>query len=59
LPTKLVAITRAGHSTETLEALLRRRETPVVARIQDDRIVLDLRTVDPADDPMLAELGPE
>jgi L-seryl-tRNA(Ser) seleniumtransferase len=36
-------------------AALRRAEVPVVARVHDGRTVLDLRTVDPADDPLVAE----
>jgi L-seryl-tRNA(Ser) seleniumtransferase len=33
---------------------LRRHVPPVIARVRDDRTVLDLRTVDPEDDPLLA-----
>ena len=33
---------------------LRLKEPPIVARIENDRVVLDLRTVDPADDERLA-----
>ena len=35
-------------------AALRRHEVPVIARVHHDRTVLDLRTVDPADDPVVA-----
>jgi hypothetical protein len=31
-------------------AILRRRAVPIVARVRDDLTVIDLRTVDPADD---------
>jgi L-seryl-tRNA(Ser) seleniumtransferase len=34
---------------------LRRAEIPVLARVQDQRTVLDLRTVDPADDALVAD----
>jgi L-seryl-tRNA(Ser) seleniumtransferase len=37
-----------------LTAPLRRHDPPVIARVRDDRTVLDLRTVDPADDPVVA-----
>ena len=49
LPTRLIAIACARHSAEQLEERLRRRAkgTAVIARIEDDRLVLDLRTVFP------------
>jgi len=41
---------RASSASKALDAL--RRGTPcIVARIADDAVILDLRTVDPADDP--------
>jgi L-seryl-tRNA(Ser) seleniumtransferase len=43
LPTRLVAIRSASASA--LEARLRDADPPVIARIQDDRVVLDLRTI--------------
>ena len=36
-------------------AALRRHDPPVIARVQDGRTILDLRTVDPADDPVVAK----
>jgi L-seryl-tRNA(Ser) seleniumtransferase len=36
-------------------AALRSADVPVVARVHDGKTVLDLRTVDPADDPLVAE----
>jgi L-seryl-tRNA(Ser) seleniumtransferase len=36
-------------------AALRAAEPPVIARVHDARTVLDLRTVDPADDPLVAK----
>jgi L-seryl-tRNA(Ser) seleniumtransferase len=50
LPTRLVAVEKAGLSANEIEARLRRATTPIIARIQDDRVVLDLRTVDEADE---------
>ena len=45
-PTALIALTHAHFSAAALEAKLRRaRPLPVVARILDERVVLDLRTV--------------
>jgi len=48
LPTKLVAI-EAG-SPQQIEQRLREYEVPIIARIDNDCILLDLRTVDPSDD---------
>jgi L-seryl-tRNA(Ser) seleniumtransferase len=45
LPTRLLAVARRGHSAAALEAALRRLDPPVIARIERDRLVLDLRTV--------------
>jgi len=45
LPTRLLALTRRDYSASALEAALRRLEPPIIARIERDRLVLDLRTV--------------
>jgi len=45
LPTKLLAVTHARYSAQDLEALLRRNSPPIIARIERDRLLLDLRTV--------------
>ena len=55
LPTRLIAISIAGVSAAELDARLRRGRPAVVARIHDDRVVLDLRTVPERDDATLAE----
>jgi L-seryl-tRNA(Ser) seleniumtransferase len=44
-PTALVRVTHASLSASALDEALRRGSPPVVARILDDRVVLDLRTV--------------
>jgi len=56
LPTVLLAIVRAGESADATESWLRALDPPVIARIADDRVVLDLRTVPPEQDTMLAGL---
>jgi L-seryl-tRNA(Ser) seleniumtransferase len=56
LPTVLLAIERVGLTASALDATLRALDPPVVARIADDTVVLDLRTVDPGEDERLAKL---
>ena len=51
LPTKLVAI--EDPSPQQIEKRLREYEVPIIARIDNDRVLLDLRTVDPSDDKVL------
>jgi L-seryl-tRNA(Ser) seleniumtransferase len=52
-----VALSQPGRSIAELERSLRYRTPPVIARIEDDRLLLDLRTVSPTQDPILCELG--
>ncbi len=57
LPTWLVSARSERHSAAALEEKLRRpgaATTPVVARIENDRLVLDLRTVFPDQEEALA-----
>jgi L-seryl-tRNA(Ser) seleniumtransferase len=56
LPTHLISISSPQLSSSTLESRLRKPATgpPVIARIEDDRVVLDLRTVFPDQDAALA-----
>jgi L-seryl-tRNA(Ser) seleniumtransferase len=56
LPTVLLAIERDGESAVVTEEWLRSLDPPVVARIEHDRVVLDLRTVLPDQDEMLGVL---
>jgi len=56
LPSAAIAIGAAtARRTEAVAAALRTGEPAVVGRIEDGRVLLDLRTVDPADDAVLAE----
>jgi seryl-tRNA(Sec) selenium transferase len=43
----------AGGATAAL-ARLRTGAPPLIARIDDERVVIDLRTIDPADDARVA-----
>ena len=56
LPTKLLALSLDGASTGALEQRLRAGDPPVIARIQDDRVVIDLRTVAPDETPELTRV---
>jgi L-seryl-tRNA(Ser) seleniumtransferase len=56
LPTWLVAIERQGLTPDALEARLRRLTPPIIARIERDRLLLDLRTVLPGQDGALTAL---
>jgi len=56
IPTRLLVLESDGTRAGDIERELRSFDPPVIARIQDDRVVLDLRTVDPSDDERLAGL---
>jgi L-seryl-tRNA(Ser) seleniumtransferase len=53
IPTRLVAISHPIFTAEQLETRLRRHSTPIIPRILDDRVVIDLRTVSPDDEPAI------
>jgi L-seryl-tRNA(Ser) seleniumtransferase len=56
LPTQVMTVATARYSAAQLEARLRQPAEgfPVLARIEDERLVLDLRTVFPEQEPALA-----
>jgi L-seryl-tRNA(Ser) seleniumtransferase len=56
LPTWLVAIAKEGLTPDAVEQRLRRLTPPVIARIERDQLLLDLRTVLPEQDAALAAL---
>ena len=45
LPTALLAVTHSRHSAQELEGLLRQNSPPIIARVEQDTLLLDLRTV--------------
>lgn len=61
LPTRLLAVTCRGLSADEIAARLRAFEPPVIARVEEGRVLLDLRTVFPEQDEQvtaaLAQLG--
>ena len=56
LPTVLLSIARDGESPDATERWLRSLDPPVIARIEHDLVVLDLRTVLPDQDATIAEM---
>ena len=56
IPSCLLDVRVEGCSPDDLEALLRQAEPPVIGRIEQDRLLLDLRTVQPDEDDALANV---
>ena len=56
LPTEVITIQSSRHSASSLELRLRKPKTgaPIVARIEDERLIIDLRTVFAEEEPPLA-----
>ena len=58
LPSRAVAVTIAGLSADSILAALRQHRTPIIARVENDRVLLDLRTVAAEQDALIvAALG--
>ena len=55
LPTRLLAVSREGLSADELAAKLRSGEPPLVARVEEGRVLLDFRTVFPEQDELVAD----
>ena len=55
LPTRLIALTHANFGAEELSARLRASDPPVIARVEEGRVLIDLRTVFPEQDAALVE----
>lgn len=56
LPTRLLAVSKPGLSANELANGLRLAETPVIARVEDGRVLIDLRTVFPEQTDVLARV---
>jgi L-seryl-tRNA(Ser) seleniumtransferase len=56
LPTKLLAVSVNNLSANDLAARLRHSDPPVIARVEDGRLLLDLRTVFPEQDEVLTQI---
>lgn len=49
-PTTLIAIRHAALTAGQIEHYLRSQNPPVIARVAEDRVLIDLRTVDPSEE---------
>ena len=56
LPSCAISVRHASLSAESLAAALRRADPPIIGRISNDVVLLDLRTVDPGLDATIASL---
>jgi L-seryl-tRNA(Ser) seleniumtransferase len=54
LPTRLLAVSCADLTADVLCARLRNSDPPIIARVEDGRVLLDLRTVAPEQDAVIA-----
>lgn len=54
-PTWLLGITASNISAEQLSLLLRQNEPPIIARIKDDKVLLDMRTILPGEEKFIIE----
>ncbi len=55
LPTRLLAITAEDLSADEIASRLRAFDPPVIARVEEGRVVLDFRTVFPEQDRSVAD----
>ena len=56
LPTLLIAVTHRDFSAEEFCARLRQCDPPLIARVEADRVLLDVRTVLAGQDPAVVEI---
>jgi len=56
LPTRLIALTCHSLSADQFAARLRASDPPVIARVEEGRVLLDLRTVLPEQDQALSQV---
>jgi L-seryl-tRNA(Ser) seleniumtransferase len=54
LPTRALALTSPEMSADDIAERLRHSEPPIIARVEDNRVLLDLRTVFPEQDEQVA-----
>jgi L-seryl-tRNA(Ser) seleniumtransferase len=56
LPTRLIALSCEGLSADEIAAKLRHSDPPVIARVEEGRVLLDLRTVFPEQDEAVEQI---
>ena len=52
---RALALSQAGASADALASRLRARQPPIVARVEDGRVLLDLRSIAPEEDDVVAD----
>ena len=55
LPTRLLAVTCTGISADELSVKLRKSDPPIITRVEEGRVLLDLRTVFPEQDRLILD----
>ena len=55
LPTRLLALTCQGLSADEFSSRLRTSDPPIIARVEEGRVLIDLRTVFPEQDRLIAD----
>ena len=55
LPTRLLSVTAEGLSADEVASHLRKNDPPIVARVEEGRVLLDLRTVFPEQDEQIGK----
>jgi len=55
LPTRLLAVTVQGKGADQISASLRSNHPPIIARVEDEKVLLDLRTVLPEQDAIIGQ----
>jgi L-seryl-tRNA(Ser) seleniumtransferase len=56
LPTRLLALTCEDLSADEFCARMRTSDPPIIARVEEGRVVIDLRTVFPEQDRLIADV---
>jgi L-seryl-tRNA(Ser) seleniumtransferase len=56
LPTRLIALTHSNLSADELSARLRANTPPIITRVEEGHVLIDLRTVFPEQDEVLVEV---
>ena len=54
LPTKCVGVTIEGLSASRIEQIMRKATPPVIGRIEEDLFLMDVRTIQDEEIPMIA-----